>query len=60
MVTGAKAIAALPELATGKPKVVQGVGMLNKIVFGRDNEGQFFFNTQGKVPEPKDQEERKE
>jgi len=51
MVTTAKAIAAVPEIVAGKPKAVQGVGMLNKVVFGRDGNGDLFFKTDGKVPE---------
>jgi hypothetical protein len=42
---------ALPEIAMGKPKVVQGFGMLSKLVFGRDGEGNLFFNSDGVVPD---------
>ena len=50
MVTAAKTVAALPEIAMGKPKVVRGFGMLKKLAFGRDGDGQLFFNADGKGP----------
>jgi len=51
VVTAGKAIGALPEIAAGKPKAVQGFGMLSKVVFGRDGNGELFFNTDGKLPD---------
>ena len=48
--TAGKAIAALPEIVSGKPKAVQGFGMLKKVVFGRDTQGDLFFNTKGEMP----------
>lgn len=60
--TAGKAVAALPEIASGKPKAVQGAGMLSGLVFGRDGNGELFFKTDGQQPDnmPKtdDQETR--
>jgi len=50
-VTTARGIGALPDIARGKPTVVRGFGMLDKVVFGRDAEGKLFFNGSGNIPE---------
>ena len=48
--TAGKTLLAVPEIALGKPKAVQGFGMLQKLVFGRDGNGELFFNMDGKIP----------
>ena len=48
--TAGKTLLAIPEIAMGKPKAIQGFGMLQKLVFGRDGEGALLFNADGYVP----------
>lgn len=50
MGTAFNTVVALPELVMGKPKAVQGFGMFQKLVFGRDGDGALFANLDGKVP----------
>lgn len=52
--TAGKTVAALPDIAMGKPTVVTGFGMLKNLVFGRNKDGELFFNTDGKNPDDND------
>ena len=47
-----KTIAATPDFIQQKPNtIVQGAGMLGGLVYGIDEEGEWYFNGSGKRPE---------
>ena len=53
-----KTIAATPDFIQQKPNtIVQGVGMLGGLVYGIDEDGEWYFNGSGKRPEELKKEE---
>ena len=53
-----KTIAATPDFIQQKPNtIVQGAGMLGVLVYGIDEEGEWYFNGSGKRPEELKKEE---
>ena len=53
-----KPIAATPDFIQQKPNtIVQGAGMLGGLVYGIDEEGEWYFNGSGKRPEELKKEE---
>lgn len=48
--TAGKTLAALPDFVAGKPRIVQGAGMLNGLVYGYDENGEWYFNGSGERP----------
>ena len=56
-----KTIAAAPDLVQSKPNtIVQGAGMLSGLVYGLDEDGEWYFNGSGKRPEERAEEAKKE
>jgi hypothetical protein len=55
--TAGKTIAAAPDLVQKKPNtIIQGAGMLSGLVYGVDEDGEWYFNGDGKRPEEQKKE----
>ena len=52
-----KTIAATPDFIQQTNTIVQGAGMLGGLVYGIDEEGEWYFNGSGKRPEELKKEE---